>query len=48
MLEQIVEKHPEEPLVQELGKKLLGRLGKGVQEQLMDLEKERDEKIEAA
>jgi hypothetical protein len=48
MLEQIVERHPEEPLVQELGKKLLGRLGKGVQEQLMDLEKERDEKIEAA
>ena len=30
MLEQIVERHPEEPLVQELGKKLLGRLGKGV------------------
>lgn len=30
MLEQIVERHPDEPLLQELGKKLLGRLGKGV------------------
>ena len=32
MLEQIVEGLPEEPLVQELGQKLLSRLGKGVQE----------------
>jgi hypothetical protein len=30
MLEQVVERHPEEPLVQELGQKLLSRLGKGV------------------
>lgn len=30
MLEQVVERHPEEPLVQELGTKLLSRLGKGV------------------
>jgi hypothetical protein len=48
MLEQVVEGHPDEPLVQELGKKLLATLGKGAQEQLMDLEKERDENIEAA
>lgn len=48
MLEQVVERHSDDPLVQELGKKLLSRLGKDVQEQLMDLEKERDEQVEAA
>ena len=48
MLQQIVDKHPDEPLVQELGKKLLSRLGKGLQEQLIEFEKERDENIESA
>lgn len=48
MLEQIVESLPEEPLVQEVGRKLLGRLGTGVQEEITELEKEKDEKVEAA
>lgn len=48
MLEQIVQSLPEEPLVQEVGRKLLGRLGTGVQEEITELEKEKDEKVEAA
>lgn len=48
MLEQVVERHPDEPLVQELGKKLLSRLGKDYQEQLIEFEKERDENVESA
>ena len=48
MLESIVQSLPAEPLVQEIGRKLLGRLGVGVQEEILQLEQERDENIEAA
>jgi len=48
LLEQVVERHPDEALVQELGKKLLGRLLRDLQDQLLEFEKERDENIEAA
>ena len=48
LIKDFMDKNPDDPLVQELGKKLLGRLGKETQAALMDLEKERDDAIQAA
>jgi len=48
MLQQLAQRNGDDPLVQEMAQKLLSRLDQGVQEQLMELEKERDANIEAA
>lgn len=48
MIEEFMDANEEEGAVQQIGKKLLSRLGKSAQEELMDLEKERDSNIETA
>jgi hypothetical protein len=48
MFEEFMDSNQDETAVQDIGKKLLGRLGKSAQEQLMEFEKERDANIEQA
>lgn len=48
MMEKLMDQNPDEPLVQELGKKLLKRLENDQQEKLSEFAHERDENIEAA